>query len=206
MRLSFIVGAIALVGAVQATEYTFSVGATVIPGEGVTSPSPLLFNVSGLDGAISKVRFRFNGLSHAFSDDIGALLVDPNGTTTLLFDGPGGDQTLTDINWLFDDAGAAKLADLGTNAAGTYKPGQNEYGDDFTGASVGPYGTSFSVYNGTSGIGSWKLFVEDFVAGDSGDFDGADLLITTTPVPEPATLAALGLGAIALIRKRRNTK
>lgn len=203
MRLSFIFGAIALVGAVQATEYTFSIGATTIPTEGVTSPSPLLFNVAGLDGNISAVRFRFNGLSHDFPDDIGALLVNPNGSTTILFDGPGGGDPLVNVDWLFDDAGSASLADSGANPSGTYKPGQNEYGDVFTGAPLGAYGTDFGVHSGTSGIGAWQLFVEDFVIGEGGEFDSADLLITTTPVPEPATLAALGLGAVALIRKRR---
>lgn len=203
MRVSFIIAAIALVGAAQATEYTFSIGATVIPGEGVTDPSPLIFNVSGLDGVISSVRFRFNGLTHFASDDIGALLFDPTGTGTILFDGPGGADTLDNVNWLFDDAAAATLSDAGSNPSGTYRPGQNQWQDVFTGAPVGPYSTSFSVYNGTSGIGDWRLFVEDFIPADAGEFDSADLLITTTPVPEPATLVALGVGAVALLRRRR---
>ncbi len=36
----------------------------------------------------------------------------------------------------------------------------------------------------------------------SGDFVGVNLRINATPVPEPATMAALALGALALLRRR----
>ncbi|MBN9501290.1 MAG: hypothetical protein BGO01_06055 [Armatimonadetes bacterium 55-13] len=45
----------------------------------------------------------------------------------------------------------------------------------------------------------------------NGEYTGArgmidDLAITSAPVPEPATLSALGLGALALLRRRRTAK
>lgn len=201
MRL-FAICAIAAACAVsQATVFTFSSGSIVIPAIGTTTPSPIVFNASSIDGPIVNVTISFQGLSHTFPDDIGAVLFNPSNTSALLFDGPGDDVALSNVTWLFSDAGASTLLSSGINPSGTYKAGQNEWNSVFTGAPVGPYGTTFSAFNG-SGNGNWNLFIQDFEAGDGGTINNVDLTITTNPVPEPATMIGLGLGAVALLRKR----
>jgi subtilisin-like proprotein convertase family protein len=201
MRFYFIVGSLAVAAASQATQYIFSSGSISIPDIGVANPSPVNFNVAGLDGLVADVNVRFNGLSHTFSDDIGAVIFDPSNVGTILFDGPGAESI--NVTWMFDDSGAAALANSTANPTGTYKPGQNQWSDVFAGAPAGPYNTNFLAYNGTTGLGNWRLFVEDFVGGDSGSIQSVDLIINTNPVPEPATMAVLGMGALALLRKRR---
>jgi subtilisin-like proprotein convertase family protein len=204
MRIYFVAGVLAVAAASQATQYIFSSGQISIPDLGVANPSPVNFNVAGLDGLIVDVDVRFNNLTHSFTDDIGAVIFDPTDVGVILFDGPGSGDGEAGVTWSFDDAAAATLSNAGDNLTGSYKPGQNQWSDPFTGAPNGhPYNTSFAPYNGTSGLGTWRLFIEDFVGGDSGSIGSVDLIINTNPVPEPATMAVLGLGALALLRKRR---
>lgn len=48
-------------------------------------------------------------------------------------------------------------------------------------------------------VGTWRLTVSDGAGGDTGVLTGA----TLTLKPEPSTLALLGLGVVALIRRRK---
>ena len=69
------------------------------------------------------------------------------------------------------------------------------------------FGQTLLAYNGTSAAdatGNWNLFIEDFVYGHDGSIRNVQLRINT--VPEPATLAILGFGAAALIRRRNRSQ
>ena len=142
---------------------------------------PSAITVSGAPGSITSVSVQINGFSHTFPDDVGMVLVGPGGQALLLQDGAGDDPDMVGVTYFFSDAAAAQLPDLTAWTAGTYKPTAYTTGDNFgapgpgtTYASPAPSGsaTLSSVYSGTSANGTWNLFVEDFVAGDSGSISG----------------------------------
>ncbi len=74
------------------------------------------------------------------------------------------------------------------------------YGVSGTGNSAG---TSFDPFKGLSLDGNWRLNILDFTNGETGSLESWSMDVTPQAVPEPATMAALGLGAAATLRKRR---
>lgn len=157
------------------------------------TPSPSIINVNGFPpgATITNVTVTLNGFSHTFPDDVGMLLVGPTGAAFLIQDGAGDDPDMNNVTYTLSDAGAAFLPDLTAWAPGTYKPTSYFAGDTFTGFTgpivepgpngTAPQGTFASVFNGTIPNGDWRLFVEDFVGGDSGSISGGwSLTITAT--------------------------
>jgi len=78
---------------------------------------------------------------------------------------------------------------------------------------AGSYPNAWTQFNATvTGLGgptsgrfAFRYFVENGgPSGDNSDFIGIDTVsVTSAPVPEPASMAALGLGILAFARRRR---
>jgi len=202
---SAILASVAAVGiASTAGAQTFNGGAITINAFGIANPYPATINVAGLPTSFASMTVTLTNINHTYSDDMGAVLVGPNGGKVILFDGPGSGATLNGAwTWTFDDAAAATLPTTGAMASGTFKPGQNQYSDVFSApAPAGPYATSFSTaFGGSNPNGTWSLYIQDFVGGDGGSV--ASWSITFTQVPAPGAMALLGLAGVVGGRRRR---
>jgi len=118
-------------------------------------------------------------LTHPNVGDLKVSLVAPNGTTIIpLFDHEGGvGNNLT--NTRFDDQATKLLAFGKAPFTGFFKP------DD---------GALLSLLNGTSAVGTWKLRIQDSVAGNAGLLNSWGLTVTTSDAR-----AGLGLTSVATV-------
>jgi len=159
---------------------------TINDATGVGQPSPAtpypsVKFVSGLVGNVTKVTVAINGLTHASPEDIHLVLMAPNGATVSLMRHCGQQNAVSNINLVFDDAGATNLPDGALITAGTYKPTQ------LHGASPLPlpgpqpaYGTTLASLIGIDPNGSWSIWCIDDAPIDLGQIaNGWNITITS---------------------------
>jgi subtilisin-like proprotein convertase family protein len=144
--------------------------------QGVPYPSPI--TVTGLNGTILKVTVVINNFSHTFPDDVGILLVGPNGQNVDLLDCAGGGTNAVNATLTFDDNAPSQI--VGPIVSGTYQPSAFCNRNFNAPAPVPPFGSLLSEFNGTNPNGTWNLYVQDFVGADVGIIDGGWTLNITT--------------------------
>ncbi|MBS1708303.1 MAG: PEP-CTERM sorting domain-containing protein [Armatimonadetes bacterium] len=160
------------------------------------------FNVAGLSGTLTQIDVVFSR-EHTFSGDLYMDMTFADGTDVDMLENPGNavansgasSRHLKSI-W-FADAGA-NCDFWGTSASPAI--------DSESSGTVYAHSTAFltTAYSSVSGNaalnGSYKLRVGDIAAQDVGVIDR--IRIHTESVPEPATMAVLGLGALVAARRR----
>jgi subtilisin-like proprotein convertase family protein len=169
-----------------------------VPGvAGTATPYPSEIPVSGLDSSVSDVNVTLSGLSHGWPDDVGVLLVGPQGQNTILMADTGsgtGGTPVSGVNLTFDDAASGPLPDTSQLSSGTYQPTRGSASECYMPSSLpapapaGPYGSpSLSVFNGTNPNGTWQLYVIDDADTFGGSISGWSLDISaTTPTDTTA--------------------
>ena len=203
----------AVCGSAFAFDISGGTGGGVI-GDGTGSevagtPSVITLNVTGtgeiitglsLAGALSLTHSFYGDLTLVLSHlGVSVDLMDRNYRTATGTFGGGGDLSGA---YMFDNtlngvAGSPGAMGTGaTVAAGTYNRWNNPTAGSSTAAS------DFSAFNGLALDGIWTLTATDWAGADTGSLGTAGMRIVGTGVPEPATLAVLGLGAAALLRRR----
>jgi subtilisin-like proprotein convertase family protein len=185
----------------------------IINAVGTATPSPANLIVSGLPTTgVTVKNVNINGLSHTWAGDVNIVLQSPGGQNVILMANSNADPliALNNVNLTFSDAATASIPAATAIPSGTYLP-TNRNGATFAFLAPGPTVTgptfpaspTLSTFTGNVN-GTWKLFVEDRVAGDQGSISGGfsvgfDLGIAacTSPprtvvvtVNQPATLNA----------------
>jgi subtilisin-like proprotein convertase family protein len=172
------------------------------------TPYPSSIVVSGLSGNIpvtpGSVKVTINGFSHAFTPDVGIVLVGPTGAAYLLHDAAGFGSAMSNVTYTLSDTGVSQLPST-TWVAGTYRPANYDSGNDFPSpgpglayASPGPTGggtaTFASVFGGTAPNGTWNLFVRDFFTQNGGSIVGGWSIEITTAAANDAPVDFNGDG------------
>jgi subtilisin-like proprotein convertase family protein len=180
---------------------TFSNANVITLQDGLTPPTaatpyPSSVTVTGLSGqAVTKATVTLFGFSHGFPSDVDILLVGPQGQRSILMANVGGQNkySVTNLTLTFDDDAASMLPVYAWLVSGTFKPtdGYAALGYPnlpFEFPSPAPAGnshspTALSVFKNTDASGTWKLFVVDDVAGDTGTIVGGWSLTLSVAVP-----------------------
>ena len=165
------------------------------------NPYPSEIVVSGLTGNITNVSVTLNGISHTFYGDLNVLVIAPGGqkialmqrigTTSNTSFGCGSDLVAAVLT--FEASAAANMAACPT-VSGTYLPTQGvRLTDSFAPAPAGPYSIDLTSLNGVAAgqNGTWRIYVSDHAAADTGNIAGGWTLNITTDAPT-ATCASEG--------------
>ena len=195
MLLSTMVVALLLASGV-ALAATFTNSSSIqIVDDGPANPYPSQINVQNLSGNISDVDLKLSGYSHVFPDDVGVLVVGPQGQKVLVMSDVGFTCDVSGIDLTFDDEATSSLPNGCAITAGTYKPTQgtaqsgegSQIDANFPSpAPAGPYGTQLSDFDGTDPNGTWSLYVFDDTDVETGQIaNGWSLEITTADNQEP---------------------
>ncbi|WP_430014468.1 Calx-beta domain-containing protein [Microcystis ichthyoblabe FBCC-A1114] len=154
---------------------------------GGTNPYPSTISVSGLSGNINNLKVTINDVSHTWIGDVDLLLVGPTGAKSILMSDIGEALSVSGVNLTFDTSATTLIDDSNVGTSGSYKPNDIDGGDgDFfdSPAPVGPYKADLSVFNNTSGNGTWSLYAfDDYQFLDVGSIAGGWSLTIGTAAP-----------------------
>ncbi len=147
--------------------------ALTTPDSGNASLYPSPVTISGAVGKITAVRVTLRNITHNFPDDYDILLVGPGGQSAILMSDGGGSNVLNNVTVTFSEAAGSSLPDSAPIITGTYRPANHGGATDaFPPAAAQSYSSSLTVFNNTSASGTWKLYVVDDNAGNTGTIAG----------------------------------
>jgi len=162
-------------------------GLTQIPGVGtigVASSYPLAAQVPdlglgvGVSPVVTKVTLQLHGFTHQRSDNVDVLLVEANAAKSVMVLSDAGAGPANNLELVFDDDGAPQTARVPL-VSGTYRPQNLQGVGDVmpSPAPKKPFGTSLAVFNGTTPVDTWQIFIRDDQCQEVGSISGWDLFI-----------------------------
>ncbi len=174
---------------------------------GIAATNALAQNYGSFNSldSIHGVGVTYTGLDYTIKIDPGAYLVvnntqyditDAFGFWTLSASGPlnGLGSTQQNWNWKGSTAGGGEIAGWSNNSKSNAITPGNQMTLSYAGLSqnnVDDYGFHFSL-------------AQNFNGSNTAYFKGSGSFNPNTGVPEPASIACLGVGALALLRRRRS--
>jgi subtilisin-like proprotein convertase family protein len=179
---------------------SLAAGWTLIVRTSTTAPVyPAPITVSGQPGPVTDVDVTLHGLTHSYPKDLDVLVVGPGGQRALVMSDVGGFSPVAALDLALDDDAASPLPENSAQS-GSFRPTDSDSDadvgdtDDFIGdpGDTSGDGSALSVFDGTDPNGTWKLYVVDDAADDTGAIAaGWSLHITTAdtaadPAPAPA--------------------
>ena len=183
-----------------------------IPTIGIANPYPSTIAVSGITQPVTDITLTLTGFSHTSTDDLGVVVVSPVGTVVKLFSGAGASlNRATNLVLNFNDAAPLELPKEGTFGSGIYKPGCDQWDDNFPAPGPGQldftkknYEIDFKKVITENPNGNWNLFIVDSLGGDAGSITGGwSMNVSVTAVPEPGSIALIGCALVGVCGARR---
>jgi hypothetical protein len=161
-------------------QFIASQALVAIPTMGPAQSYPITFNLTSVPtdvtvrGVVAEISFQ-----HTFPDHLRMVLQSPEGTPVVLMANAGGDANFAPSKLTFLDNANQSLPDSTAIAPGFYKP--TTFGSP-TIPAPGPtsgYQTTLASFEGELARGTWKLWVYDDTALDSGTLTTARLTVVT---------------------------
>jgi subtilisin-like proprotein convertase family protein len=167
-------------------------------------------NVSGLYGPMTNINV-FLTVSGGYNGDLYACLTGPNGGFAVLLNRSG----MTALNGFgYGDAGFnITLTDLavtdvhsyggngGGQLPGTWQPDGRAINPQFAFDTVGRT-AMLNSFDNLDPNGTWTLFVADMAGGYQSTLTSWGMQVNVVPEPSPVALTVLGLGTLAVLRRR----
>jgi hypothetical protein len=218
-RTGFLLGGVLVAGMAPAANWDFGVFGGAITGAGTSFEGTLSGTGLIIDTIDTVVLAQ---MTHTWVGDLKVTLTHvDSGTSVNLFHhvagdgGSGGDGDSSDLgppgNYTFRVGQGDPTIEMGANGNtivpdGFYRPAE-QADPNATVSGANSVDTNFNAFVGLAADATWRMtFVDRFPGADTGNLVHFELHGTGSPVPEPATFAALGLGALALLRRRRAAK
>ena len=193
--LATMIGLFAIAGSARAGDADLQFSYTApggnipqIPSQGTQGFANFPLFMNGEVPQILSIELVLTGLTHTHPEDLDIFLISPFGETVEVMTDKGDGVAIVNMNLIFNNLGQALPADGQALVAGTYNTEDTNGGMD--------------KYIGNSGgTDAWELVIIDDSEGDQGALTSYTL--RGTYIPEPASLALLGLGAVAALRRTR---
>jgi subtilisin-like proprotein convertase family protein len=199
-KLLSIASLLLVAAASHAQVFDSGTGLNWVITDDAAAPDSFTINAGALSGTLTQIDI-FLSPAHTYIGDLSIDVQTPGGLVSLLWV-PGnaaansGASSRDMISMFFADAGTDSDI-LGTGAA----VDSATTGTIYRKTQV-PSSGAVDMSAVTAVAGSYTFLVQDLASGDDGTIDR--VRIHTNPVPEPATMAVLGLGATAMLRRRRS--